>query len=70
MDNHVKTSISWSKEKYNIELIELSEKEKAGWNAPLKSIIDKWIEGAKAKGLPAEAVVDDIKMYIKNHSGT
>jgi TRAP-type transport system periplasmic protein len=70
MDDHVKTSISWSKEKYNIELIELSKKEKADWNAPLKSIIDKWIEGAKAKGLPAEAVVDDIKMYIKNHLGT
>lgn len=70
MDNHVKESISWSKNKYNIELIELSEKEKADWNAPLKSIIDKWIEGAKTKGLPSETVVDDIKMYIKNHAGT
>ena len=70
MDDHVKESISWSKNKYNIELIELSEKEKADWNAPLKSIIDQWIEGAKAKGLPAETVVDDIKMYIKNHAGT
>jgi TRAP-type C4-dicarboxylate transport system substrate-binding protein len=70
MDNHVKESIKWSKEKYNIELIELSEKEKADWNAPLKSIIDKWIEDTKAKGLPSEAVVDDIKMYMKKHAGT
>jgi TRAP-type C4-dicarboxylate transport system substrate-binding protein len=69
MDDHVRESISWSKKKYNIELIELSEKDKAEWNAPLKSIIDKWIADAKAKGLPAEKIVADIEMYIKNYAG-
>ena len=68
MDNHVKESISWSKEKYNIELITFSESEKAEWNEPLKSITDKWIQETKAKGLPSSTVVNDIKTFIKNHT--
>lgn len=68
MDSHVKESISWSKEKYNVELISLSESEKSEWNKSLKPITDKWIETSKAKGLPSKTVVDDIKVLIKKHS--
>ncbi len=60
MDGHVKESIKWSKETYNIEIIELSPEEEARWDERLQPIIDQWIEGAKAKGFPAEQIVEDI----------
>ncbi|TES88278.1 MAG: TRAP transporter substrate-binding protein [Desulfobacteraceae bacterium] len=69
MDNHVKEAISWSKMEYKVEFIELSESEKAEWNNKLKFITDKWIQDAKAKGFPAEAIVKDIKTFTKKYSG-
>jgi len=69
MDDHVKESIAWSKKTYQVEFIELSKEEKAKWDALLTPITNKWIQNAKAKGLPAEAIVDDIKALIKKHAG-
>jgi hypothetical protein len=34
----------------------------------LQSITDKWITEAKGKGLPAEAIVKDMKQSIKKYS--
>ena len=67
-DNHVKESIEWSKKTYNVEFIELSKEEKAKWDKLIEPIINKWIEDAKAKGLPAEAIVKDIKASIKKYT--
>ena len=69
MDNHVKEAISWSKKEYKVEFIELSDSEKAEWSNKLKFITDKWIQDAKAKGFPAEAIVKDIKTFTKKYSG-
>jgi len=68
MDNHVKEAIAWSKEKQKVEFIVLSKDEKAGWDAKLTSITDKWIEDSKAKGLPGDKIVEDIKMLRDKHS--
>ena len=61
MDNHVDDSLKWSKQNYNLELINLSKAEKARWDKPIEGIISKWTQNAKAKGLPAEKLVEDIK---------
>lgn len=61
MENHVKESIEWSKEKYHIEVITLTNEEKARFNELLKAIVDTWIIEESAKGIPAEQIVKDMK---------
>lgn len=68
MDNHVNESIEWSKKNYNVEFIQLSKAEKAKWDNKLEFITDKWVKDAKEKGLPAEAIVKDIKTFTKKYS--
>jgi TRAP-type C4-dicarboxylate transport system substrate-binding protein len=68
MDNHVNESIEWSKKNYNVEFIQLSKAEKAKWDKKLEFITDKWVKDAKEKGLPAEAIVKDIKAFTKKYS--
>ena len=67
MDDHVNESIAWSKKNHNIEIIELSKNEKARWDKLLKPVTTKWIADAKAKGLPAEAIIKDIKAFAKKN---
>ncbi|VBB47779.1 Bacterial extracellular solute-binding protein, family 7 [uncultured Desulfatiglans sp.] len=68
MDAHVKESMDWSKETYNVEVIQLSDGEKAEWNKLLEPMIDKWVADATAKGLPGEKIIQDIKMISKKHA--
>lgn len=67
MDNHVKESINWSKKTHNVEFINLSKKEKAKWDKKLQFLNDKWVAGAKEKGLPAKKIVKDIKKLISKY---
>jgi TRAP-type C4-dicarboxylate transport system substrate-binding protein len=69
MDNHVDESIAWSKKTHNVKVVQLSKEEKAKWDALLKPITAKWLEDGKKKGLPAEAIVDDIKAFAKMYAG-
>ncbi len=69
MDNHVDDSIEWSKKNYNIEITELSKEQLAKWDQLLDPITTKWIAAAKAKGLPAEQIVEDIKAFARMYSG-
>ena len=68
MDNHVKEAMAWSVKNQNVEVIKLSTAEKAKWDAKLQPLTNKWIGNAKSKGLPAEAIVRDMKTLIKKHS--
>ena len=69
MDNHVNDSIAWSKKNHNIEIIELSDEEKAKWDKLLAPITGKWIQSAKEKGFPAEQIVEDIKAMSRMYAG-
>lgn len=69
MDNHVKESVEWSKKTYNVEFTELSKEQKNKWNNMLTPLTDEWIKGAEAKGVPAKAIVEDIKAFTKKYSG-
>ena len=68
MDNHVKNAMKWAVETQGVEVIKLSAAEKARWDAKLQPLTDKWISDAKAKGLPAEEIVADLKRLIKKYS--
>jgi TRAP-type C4-dicarboxylate transport system substrate-binding protein len=68
MDNHVKESVEWAKKTHNIEITELSKQEKAALEGLIAPITDQWIEDAKAKGLPAKAIIEDIKAFSKMYA--
>ncbi|MGD2098340.1 MAG: TRAP transporter substrate-binding protein [Desulfobacterales bacterium] len=68
MDDHVKAAVEWSKNTQDVEIIELKKEEKADWNSKLQFLTDKWITDGSAKGYPAQAIVDDLKGLIQQHS--
>ena len=68
MDNHVQESVQWSKKTHQVEFIELGAKEKSMWDERLQPLTQKWTADAKAKGLPAEAIITDIKASITKYS--
>ncbi len=65
MDNHVEESKTWSKKTNNVEFISLSAAEKSKWDHKLDFITENWIKEHKGKGLPAEAIIKDIKAFIQ-----
>ncbi|MBW2208193.1 MAG: TRAP transporter substrate-binding protein [Deltaproteobacteria bacterium] len=67
MDNHVIKSMDWSKKEQKVEVIQLPKSEKAKWDKLLEPITAKWIADNKAKGVPAAAIVKDIKAFAKKH---
>ena len=68
MDDHVDESMEWSKKNYNIEVTKLGPDEMAKWDKLMEPLIGKWIEDAKAKGLPAEQIVSDIRAFAKKRA--
>jgi TRAP-type C4-dicarboxylate transport system substrate-binding protein len=67
MDAHVKEAMEWSKKNYNIEVTTLGPDELAKWDKLMEPLIAKWIEDAKAKGLPGKQIVADIRAFAKKH---
>jgi TRAP-type C4-dicarboxylate transport system substrate-binding protein len=65
MDNHVKAAMEWAKTEQGVEVITLSAEEKAKWDAQLMPLTEKWISEAQGKGVPSDAIVNDIKSLIK-----
>jgi TRAP-type C4-dicarboxylate transport system substrate-binding protein len=69
MDNHVQESMDWSKQTYQVQVIELPKEEKAKWDKLTESVVEAWIKDIKPKGFPAEAIVEDIKAFTRKFSG-
>jgi len=68
MDDHVKKSLDWSKQNHKIEITTLSKEEKAKWDKAVQPMIGKWAEEAKAKGLPADAILADMRAFAKKYA--
>jgi TRAP-type C4-dicarboxylate transport system substrate-binding protein len=68
MDNHVQEALTWSRDTHQVEVITLSETEKADWNRPLQPITDAWVQTNGAKDFPAAAIVGDIQALIQQHT--
>ena len=67
MDKHVIESVAWSKKEQGVEVINLSKAEMAKWNKLLEPITGGWIKSTKEKGYPADAIVADIKAFMKKY---
>ena len=69
MDNHVKEAMDWSVKTQGVTVFDLSPEQKAKWDGLLEPITAKWIKDNAAKGLPAQAIVDDIRAFAKKNEG-
>jgi TRAP-type C4-dicarboxylate transport system substrate-binding protein len=67
MDDHVQESLKWSKEKYGIEVYELSAEDKAEVRSRLSGMLDEWKKGSAEKGVPVDEVVSDVKSLKKKY---
>ena len=68
MDKHVDESIAWSKKNHNIEIFKLSKQDQAKMEKAVEPMVGKWLEDAKGKGLPADAILADMKAFAKKYS--
>jgi TRAP-type C4-dicarboxylate transport system substrate-binding protein len=60
VDDHVKESLEWSKQKYNLQIIELPAGEKAEVPKLIKPLIDEYTKRVTAAGLPGEQIIKDV----------
>jgi TRAP-type C4-dicarboxylate transport system substrate-binding protein len=67
MDKHIIESMEWSKTTQGVEVIELSKEERARWDKLLEPITAEWIKDTKEKGFPVEAIIADIKAFMKKY---
>ena len=65
VDDHVKESLKWSKEKYNHQVFKFSAKDEAEMQKQLKPIIDEYVKKVTAAGLPGEQILKDV-YQLKN----
>ncbi len=67
IDGHVQESIQWSKEKYNLELINLPPQEYILWHQKVEPIKEEWLRKTGAKGLPAKEFLQDLLSLKKRY---
>ena len=68
VDRHVVDALEWSKKNYNVEIITLPKEEMAKWDELLKPLVLNWSKDAKKKGLPAEDILKDLKMWTQKYA--
>jgi TRAP-type C4-dicarboxylate transport system substrate-binding protein len=60
VDNHVLDSLKWSKEKYNLQIIELPAAEKQEIPKLIKPLVDGYVERVTKAGLPGNQIMKDV----------
>jgi TRAP-type C4-dicarboxylate transport system substrate-binding protein len=60
VDSHVDEAVAWSKEKYNVEVIEFSAQDKKTMAELLKPLVQDYIDRTKDK-VPAEQIIADVE---------
>ena len=62
VDEHVNEAVRWSKEKYNVEVIEFKTEEKARMSKLLEPLVNGYIERAGSK-VPAGEIIKDVLTF-------
>jgi TRAP-type C4-dicarboxylate transport system substrate-binding protein len=62
VDNHVKDSLAWSKQKYNHQVINLPAADKAQIARQLNPIIQDYVKRVTAQGLPGKQIIKDVNI--------
>jgi TRAP-type C4-dicarboxylate transport system substrate-binding protein len=64
VDEHVNEAVRWSKDKYQVEVIEFGPEDEAAKTKRLEPLVDGYIQRAGSK-VPAAKVIDDIMTFKK-----
>ena len=67
VDNHVSEALSWSKQKYNHQVIELPAADKAEIKKLVRPMIDAYVKKVSAQGLPGAEIIADIERLTKKY---
>jgi TRAP-type C4-dicarboxylate transport system substrate-binding protein len=67
VDDHVAEALSWSKQKYNHQVIQLPASDKAEIQKLMKPIIDGYVKKVSAQGLPGAEIVADVERLKKKY---
>jgi TRAP-type transport system periplasmic protein len=59
VDEHVKESLTWSKQKYHHQVLEFPQADKVEIPKLLKPMVDDYIKRVTGQGLPGEQIVKD-----------
>jgi len=68
VDKHVDEAVKWSKEKYNVEVIEFSPEEKTEMKKRLAPLVEGYIQRVGSK-VPARAIIEDVVKFQETYSG-
>lgn len=61
VDDHVKEALKWSKEKYNLQVLDLPADEKAEVQKLLAPLMDSYVKKVTAAGLAGDKIMQDVK---------
>ncbi|MDD5724131.1 MAG: TRAP transporter substrate-binding protein [Syntrophales bacterium] len=67
VDDHVNEAVTWSKETYNVEVIEFGPKDKAEINKRMGPLVDEYVQRAGSK-IPAGAIIEDIIAFKNTYT--
>ena len=67
VDNHVSEALSWSKQKYNHQVIELPAADKSEIKKLVRPMIDAYVKKVSAQGLPGAEIIADIERLTKKY---
>jgi TRAP-type C4-dicarboxylate transport system substrate-binding protein len=67
VDDHVAEALTWSKEKYSHEVIQLPAADKAEIRKLVKPMIDDYVKKVNALGLPGAEIVAEIERLKKKY---
>ncbi len=63
MDQHVDEALKWSREKYGIEIIDLSKEQYRIAQDKIAPLVQEWQQTANKAGLPAEKILLDLEVF-------
>lgn len=69
VDAHVDEAVTWSKEKYNVEVIEFDAAGKAEMKKRLEPLVNGYIERVGGK-VPAKEIIADVMAFMARHAET
>jgi TRAP-type C4-dicarboxylate transport system substrate-binding protein len=67
VDDHVTEALTWSKQKYNHEVIQLSAADKAEIRKLVRPMIDAYVKKVSAQGLPGAEIITETEKLTKKH---
>jgi TRAP-type C4-dicarboxylate transport system substrate-binding protein len=67
MDAHVRDSLAWARDKYQIEVIDLPEADAAKARELVQPLVEEWRKKAIEAGVEGDALLEDLKIFQARH---